>query len=289
MDADKDYSKLIKNYENSLVVDKICNGQYDTIASHSTSLHRHNYFQIVWIYKGSGELLIDNQKYEYSDGSIFLLAPHFIHQIKYESNVEGYVISFSDIFLDNLQYKSTLLFYNSGQSFIKVPLVEKSLLDTDFGNLYFYLHKSDFFGKSRILQNYLHIILTKIEGYKRSGLNQCKLISYLSYQLLEKFVVLVRENYVEEKNLDFYIEKMAVSRRKLSSAIRGTAGVSPAKFIERFSLNEAARMLCFSSYSIKEIALETGYVDSSYFTKAFRKTYNVTPMEYRDRFVSLNK
>lgn len=289
MDKNMDYRKLIKQYDRNLVVDKISNGEYDTDSSHSTSLHRHTFFQIVWIYKGKGELLIEDRKYKYSDGSVFVLAPHLMHQIRYGKDVEGYVISFSDIFLDNLQYKSTLLFYSLGQGFIQVPMDEQKLLDTDFGNLYFYLHKSDFFGKSRILQNYLHIILTKIEGYKRSEDNEVKFISDLSYQLLERFVVLVRENFVEEKNLEFYEKNLAVSRRKLSNVIKDTAGVSPAKFVERYSLNEAARMLCFSNYSIKEIALQTGYMDSSYFTKAFKKAYNLTPIQYRDKFVDSNK
>nr|WP_252735665.1 helix-turn-helix domain-containing protein [Zobellia sp. B3R18] len=74
---------------------------------------------------------------------------------------------------------------------------------------------------------------------------------------------------------------MAISQKKLNLAIRNSTGLTPAKFLEIYILNEGARILRYSNLSIKEIVAELGYSDSSYFIKAFKKQFKKTPMEYR--------
>lgn len=275
----KKLKHLIKTYDKKIIVDKICKGKYDTYSPHSTTLHRHNDFQIVWIAKGTGVHFVEKQKYVYNDGSIFLLAPHFMHQMEYNKDVEGFVVSFSDTFFDNHQYKSTLLFYNSKECFLKIPTEEQKLLNTEFTHLYHYLKDTSYVDKDIILQNYLHIILTKINAY--SKLSKKGTTNLSNYHLLERFIILVRDHFQEEKNLEFYQNHLAVSQRKLNDVISTITGIPPAKFIEQYALNEAARMISFSSYRIKEIAAIVGYLDNSYFTKAFKKHFSKTPAQYK--------
>ena len=277
------YKQSIKEYQTKIMVDQIINGRYDTKSPHSTTLHRHSHFQIVWISNGKGEHLVEQNKYSYSDGSIFLLAPHFMHQIEYNDNVDGFVVSFSDTFLNRLQYKSTLLFYNPKHCMITVPSEEQKILNSEFELLHHHFRKSDMAEKSIILQNYLHIILTKINSYRYRQQNQNTTIEDSKQLLAERFILLVRDNFRDNKNLDFYLNKLALSQRKLNNVITITTGLPPAKFIELYALNEAARMLQFSNYSIKEVADLAGYMDNSYFTKAFKRHFNKTPLEYRNR------
>jgi len=276
----KEYTQLLAKYQEQIMVDRICDGQYDTNSPHSTTLHRHNYFQIVWIAKGMGEHLIEQQKYTYGNGSLFLLAPHFMHQINYNQNVNGYIISFSDTFLNADQYHSSLVFYDSQECFITVPTQEHEILNSEFAHMHHYFKNSQFTDHSIILQNYLHIILTKIASYKQQNHNSTTSATHL--KLLEQFVLLVRNQFKEQKKLQYYQDKLSISQRKLNDVIAKTTGISPAKFIEQYTLNEAARMIRFSSYSIKEIAGSLGYLDNSYFTKAFKKHFNKTPIQYRE-------
>lgn len=273
-------NKLIKTYDKKIIVDKISAGKYDTNSPHSTTLHRHNDFQIVWIAKGKGTHTVEQEKYLYNGGSIFLLAPHFMHQIEYNESVEGYVVSFSDTFLDNHQYKSTLLFYNSYQCFIKIEGEEQALLNEEFAALYHYFKEWNYAEQNVIMQNYLQIILSKIAAFKK--LNNANTTSFSTQNVLEKFIILVRDNFKQEKNLKFYQDSLAISQRKLNYVISETTGISPAKFIEQYTLNEAARLILFSNLSIKEIAATLGYMDNSYFTKAFKKHFDKTPNQYKN-------
>ncbi|MCY1635460.1 AraC family transcriptional regulator [Marinifilum sp. D737] len=283
----EEYKKLIKTYQKKIMVDRISQGQYDTTSPHSTTLHRHNYFQIVWITQGNGTHLVEQEKYNYEAGSLFLLASHFMHQIEYNQGVEGFVISFSDTFLDTHQYQSTLLFYNSQECLIQIPSNEQELLNTEIAHLHYYFCKSDFTDQNIILQNYLHIILTKIAAFKLQQQNQNSTTNASHLKLLEQFVLLVRDHFKEQKNLRFYQDHLNVSQRKLNDIITERTGIPPAKFIEQYTLNEAARMISFSTYSIKEIAGMLGYMDNSYFTKAFKKHFNKTPIQYREESLDL--
>jgi AraC-like DNA-binding protein len=241
-------------------------------------MHRHRDFQLVWIAKGKGVHIVEQKKYSYHDGSLFLLAPHFLHQIEYNDGVEGYVVSFSDTFLDSNQSKSTLQFYQHKECLINIDIADQLQMNIEFASLYHYYNKGIESECNSILKDYLHIILTKISRYRR---NEISTNSNNSINLLERFIKLVREHYKTQRNLQFYHDKLAVSQRKLNDAIGHTTGLSPAKFMEQYSLNEAARMLLYSNYSIKEIAAELGYFDNSYFSKAFKKYFGKSPLQYR--------
>ena len=275
-----EFDKLLKKYDEKIVINKIIDGKYHTSNNYSTALHRHIFYQIVWIEEGSGNHIIEGNNYDYSNGTIFLLAPYYLHKITYNNNVQGYVVSFCDSLLDRFQNKSTLLFHNIDKSYTKVSANEISLLNDEF-NLLNHYSKTNTSTSPSIIQNYLHIILTKINAFNNIKEKSTVQSHTNNTKLLEQFVQLVREHYTNEKQLSFYTSTLAISQKKLNLAIRNNTGLTPAKFLEIYILNEASRILRYSNLSIKEIVAELGYSDSSYFIKAFKKQFKKTPMEYR--------
>ncbi|MBP92645.1 AraC family transcriptional regulator [Maribacter litoralis] len=276
----KEFEKLLKKYDKKIVIDKIIDGRYQTLNNDGTSLHRHIFYQIVWIENGSGVHIIENKKYDYTSGTIFLLAPYYLHKITYNKDVQGYVVSFCDSLLDRFQNRSTLLFHNIDKAYIKVSANEISLLNDEF-NLLNHYSKTNTSTSPSIIQNYLHIILTKINAFNNIKEKSTVQSHTNNTKLLEQFVQLVRVHYTNEKQLSFYTSTLAISQKKLNLAIRNITGLTPAKFLEIYILNEASRILRYSNLSIKEIVAELGYSDSSYFIKAFKKQFKKTPIEYR--------
>ncbi len=57
--------------------------------------------------------------------------------------------------------------------------------------------------------------------------------------------------------------------------------VSPARFVLKLKLEEAARRLRETSYTAADIAAFVRLGDCAYFAKVFRKYYGMTPLEYR--------
>jgi len=59
------------------------------------------------------------------------------------------------------------------------------------------------------------------------------------------------------------------------------AGEPPSEYVFRSRMARAARLLQSSSLSVLEIALSLGFADPNYFTKAFRRAFDVSPTEFR--------
>ncbi len=71
------------------------------------------------------------------------------------------------------------------------------------------------------------------------------------------------------------------SYRHINRLFTSKNGESIKSFINRIKLQKSAEYLFYSSKSIFEIAIEVGYESTSSFSKMFKKTYGVSPSEYR--------
>lgn len=56
---------------------------------------------------------------------------------------------------------------------------------------------------------------------------------------------------------------------------------TPANYIRNRRMKKAADLLAHSSYTISEISFQTGYEDSSYFSRLFYQKFNILPSDYR--------
>ncbi len=60
---------------------------------------------------------------------------------------------------------------------------------------------------------------------------------------------------------------------------------SPANYIKTKRMEEAKRLLAFSSLTVSEICYEVGYADVSHFTKLFKAQVGTSPLTYRKNTV----
>jgi transcriptional regulator GlxA family with amidase domain len=58
-------------------------------------------------------------------------------------------------------------------------------------------------------------------------------------------------------------------------------GVSPARLVSQMRLIEAHRLLCRTHLSVREIALNVGFRDRSYFNRSFRAMFGCPPSALR--------
>ena len=58
-------------------------------------------------------------------------------------------------------------------------------------------------------------------------------------------------------------------------------GTSPVKYINELKISHAKELLASGMYSVTEAALQSGYTDTSFFSREFKKNTDVTPKDYR--------
>ena len=102
-------------------------------------------------------------------------------------------------------------------------------------------------------------------------------------QFLEKATVLIHEHISDsEFTVEKFSSEMAMSRVQLHRKLKALADQSCSDFMRRLRLKRAAELLKEGELNITQIGFEVGMSNQSYFSKAFKELYGVTPSEYHD-------
>lgn len=91
----------------------------------------------------------------------------------------------------------------------------------------------------------------------------------------------INEHFSENITLDSIAGSAFLSASYASRLFKKELGISIMDYLLQVRMNEAKKLLKDTALPIEEVASRTGYADSSYFTKVFRKAEGITPSQYR--------
>ena len=74
---------------------------------------------------------------------------------------------------------------------------------------------------------------------------------------------------------------IGVSRNQLIEDYKKVYGQTPIRFLQDYRLEHARKLLETTDLEITDIAFQSGFSDSGYFSKVFRGKYGMTPTEWR--------
>lgn len=95
----------------------------------------------------------------------------------------------------------------------------------------------------------------------------------------------LENDFSKNWKLDDLMQIAHMSRSNLMRVFREAAGVAPIEYLLRLRIQKAMKLLRSTDLSVTEIALQTGFNDSNYFTRQFRKTAGCPPAKYRKETV----
>lgn len=82
-------------------------------------------------------------------------------------------------------------------------------------------------------------------------------------------------------NINILCREMAMSRTLFFSRLKSLTGKGPQEFIRIIRLQKAAELLK-EGRNVTEVALETGFVNTKYFSSLFKKQFGVQPSKYSE-------
>ena len=85
----------------------------------------------------------------------------------------------------------------------------------------------------------------------------------------------------ENLSVDHLCSNLLLSRNLLFKTIKKETGLTLGKYITAKRLERAQSLLKSNEYSIAEIAELCGIADYNYFSRLFKKQFNITPRDYR--------
>ena len=95
---------------------------------------------------------------------------------------------------------------------------------------------------------------------------------------------LMKERFRENPDLAKIAQDAGMSYSWFRKKFREYTSISPARYILGLRIQEACRLLAESSLTIKEVAYNVNFEDSSYFSAMFLREVGMSPSEYRRRF-----
>lgn len=98
---------------------------------------------------------------------------------------------------------------------------------------------------------------------------------------IEKVIVYMREEYHRELSLSALARHVNLSLWRLSHLFKIETGSSPVHYLKDIRMRQAKYLLEASFLSVKEITGRIGLKDESHFVRDFKRTYGLSPTQYR--------
>lgn len=250
--------------------------------------HQHLFFELVYILSGTGVQCINQNKFSYCPGHMFLITPEDCHSFTIETTTEFFFLRFTDIYLhantfqtddiqrlefilQNANHQPGCILRNQSDKLLVQPLVEAIIRE---------YAQWDRYNKELIRQlvNTLIVIVTR------------NIARYLPQQV---------QAHTDERALDIlhYIQNHIHEPEKIrAEAVSQHFGLSETylgryfkkhtqetmqQYITNYRTKLIEARLQHSDLRINEIAYELGFTDESHLNKFFKKQRGISPTVFR--------
>lgn len=103
---------------------------------------------------------------------------------------------------------------------------------------------------------------------------------------LVKAINHIEEHYTEAIDMDDLAKWAGMSARTFRRLFRKATGASPLAYLIRTRVERACILLRDTDRPISQVAFDSGYSDSNYFSREFRKIKGESPTDYRRRWAN---
>src|SRR5678816_3631573 len=100
---------------------------------------------------------------------------------------------------------------------------------------------------------------------------------------VQRVVARMREEFRREPSLGEMAQFVNLSQSRLRYLFKSEVGIAPGHYLRAFRLAHSKELLETTFLSGKEIISTIGVNDPSHFIREFKKTYGLTPAQYRLR------
>lgn len=258
-------------------------------------LHKHDYFEIFYVLKGSCYNYIDNKEEIFYEGSFCLMNPQIIHE-RIIPDANSIIITICirktafDTYLLNMLQKIPI-FWN----FFAAAATKKE-------PAYMHLHNTPNPHFESIIYQMMRAYL--LDDSTSQILMKCNLIPLLTELARTQSIVDFQPvscflRFTPKKNIDLILENlrtncesitlselahsMGYTPNYLSAIIKKNTGKTFQELVSHYWIEKAKILLKYTTFSINEIAEQMNASSRSNFERKFKMLTNSTPSQYRQQ------
>ncbi|RKL65560.1 AraC family transcriptional regulator [Salipaludibacillus neizhouensis] len=253
--------------------------------------HWHQGCELLFVYRGQGRVIVNQQTYEIKKGMLFFFQPFQLHKVHVEvsSNTpyERSIIHFDPLTLAK----------NNSHLFTGLSALLKQLQNGinepqafDLENVYQYIYEvCEIFNKSLQTSNWeddSQLFLLQLLSCIRSNIHDAKLDSstnkkFRSLYYSERIMQWIEEHYMEPFDLELLSDELHLSKSYVSRIFKRETGSSLTEYLTIRRIKQACQLLHTTNKPIELIGESVGLGSVSYFIQIFKKNIGTTPHQYR--------
>lgn len=276
------------NEDNPLILYHI-KGSLDENEYNNLKAHWHKELEITYIVKGQSSHYIDGMCIKAEPGKVIIVNSESVHSIIPDENLYNceetvaIVLLISEKYLKELlpDFESIYFLQTSEQTNYKIKDIIIKLSE--------YFYKCNEFKKiSSIeilyLKGLIHLLVYYIcqNGIREKKFN-LTIKSQENIERLKEILSYIHKHYKEPICEKEIAENVYLSPGYFCKFFKRSTGLNFTEYLTMYRLYQAKEELTKTSKSITAIAFDNGFNDSKRFINAFRKQYNITPLQYRKK------
>lgn len=247
-------------------------------------------YQLLWLQKGKVSVIMSTNKKELTEGDCLFLGKNELFRLTADESYSLSYVQFTDTFYCRTavdrHFLDKCVFFDNTKAINSITLKSEQVTFAQ----YYFISLLKLQNKTHSNLNYMtaHNIIERVLLF----IMACHINTYVEFnkeklspsQLKNviKFNELIKTNIRNERNVQFYADHMSISVSKLNEISKDIYGTTPKKIIASAVVNEVKLLLKHTPLTIKEIAYELNFEDTSNFTRFFMKATGLSPKEYRD-------
>ncbi|CAG7637117.1 HTH-type transcriptional activator RhaR [Paenibacillus solanacearum] len=240
----------------------------------NTSYHYHDNYEIYFLISGSSEFFVKDRTYSVSNLDILFIPKGTLHKNNYISrSYERTVINFTEEYIgSHFIAKMTKLF----EQCIYKPQ-DPELIKKLFSMIGKEIDKNDDLSSALIKSYFIQLISYFIR-------NQSEFVYHCNNNAnptIERLIRFINANYHVPITLDSASAMFNLSKSHLSRLFLKTTGFGFKEYVQIIRIYNAKNMLKITNHSIRQIAFDCGFNDSNYFSKTFKESTGLSPLQYR--------
>lgn len=254
---------------------------------------RHNsYFELIYIFSGTGIQYINQHKFNYKAGNLFLLTPQDIHSFEITTATQFFFLRFNEYYvktksgpekdtiqrmefiLQNASHRPGCILKNQVDKPLIASLVASIIQESNHQQLY---HK-------KIIEQIVNAIITIVA--RNIALKLPKNIKENTGEIVLDILHYIQENIFDPSKLRAaeISRHFGISLSYMGRYFKKQTGETLQQYLTSYKLRLVESRLLHSDMRIGEIAFEFNFVDESHLNRSFKKLKGVSPTEYRRQY-----
>lgn len=266
-------------------------GTLASLLGRSMSIHRHDrFFQVHYVQNGTVRLQMDDRLYCLDGPMLFLTPPAFPHAFVTDDDADGHVLTTrQELIWPTLSGASGLANTTTAAYMAPMCLAINELSphhtpDLQRLNFLFEELRTEYASQQSGRTESL-LLLTKLIFISLMRLSPQPLAESPSsrddLQIFQRFNALVEQHFREHWTVPDFAQKLGITEQRLNEISRSVAGKSSKRLVYERLMQEARRLLVFTSKPVSEVCYALGFRDPAYFSRFFQRHAGLVPGRYR--------